>query len=379
MSKQIQNWALPASCMGNERRITVIRYIGDDPKKKAYIQAGLHADEPPGIAVMHYLMDLLDHADIDGRIKDEILLVPVANPIGISQWQADYMVGRYEFATGVNFNRSHIDVTGKVAEKIKGRLTYHVDENVALIRKEFKNMLEFISPADEGEHLKWFLLTQACDADIVIDLHCDTDAVLHMYTGTPLWPDASDLSAQMGSVVTLLADNSGGHPFDEACSRIWWDLAKTFPDFPIPPACFASTLELRGAADVSRELAEKDARNLLRFLQRRGFISGDAGPVPDLINDATPLSGVEYIKSTCAGIVTYRVAAGDHVKKGDTIGDVINPDVTSAKDRIQPVKTTINGIVFTGRADRFARPGSTIAKVAGKTPIKGKGKYLLTT
>ena len=223
--------------MGNEHRITVICYTGDNPKIKVYIQAGLHADEPPGIAVMHYLIHLFDQADKNGRIKDEILLVPVANPIGISQWQADYLVGRYEFASGVNFNRSHIDVTDKFAEKIKGRLTDHPDENVALIRKEFKNTLELDSPADEGEYLKWFLLTQACDADIVIDLHCDADAVLHVYTRSALWPHASDLSAQMGSVVTLLADNSDGNPFDEACSRIWLNLAKKYPDFPIPPAC----------------------------------------------------------------------------------------------------------------------------------------------
>ncbi len=369
---------LPVSCMGNKRRVTVIRYIGEKPERKVYIQAGLHADEPPGIAVMHYLMELLDHADANGLISDEIVLVPIANPIGISQWRSDLMVGRYEFATGVNFNRNHIDVTDKVAGKIKNRLTDNPKENIALIRSEFKQELKSIAPADEGEFLKWFLLTLASDADIVMDLHCDAFAVLHIYTGTALWPDASDLSAQMGSIATLLAENSGGNPFDEACSKIWWDLAKQFPEFPIPPACFASTIELRGATDVSATLAETDADNIFKFLQRRGFVDGDPGHLPDLINDATPLSGVEHIKADCPGVVAYRIGAGDHVEKGDIIADIINPDLTRSKQRIHPVKSSVDGIVFTGRADRFARPGSIIAKVAGKKPIKGKGKHLLT-
>lgn len=55
--------------------------------------------------------------------------------------------------------------------------------------------------------MKKILFGLAHDADIVLDLHCDNEAVLHVYLGTPLWPEGEDLSAQVGAEVTLLAKN----------------------------------------------------------------------------------------------------------------------------------------------------------------------------
>jgi len=47
-TKTIKRHILPASSMGNERTLTVIRYGAQNAGKNAYIQAGLHADEAPG-------------------------------------------------------------------------------------------------------------------------------------------------------------------------------------------------------------------------------------------------------------------------------------------------------------------------------------------
>ena len=117
---------------------------------------------------------------------------------------------------------------------MKGSLSDDPARNVALIRKRISEVLFDIKPDDEGSFLKHRLLSLAYDADIVLDLHCDLQASVHIYTGTPLWPDAADLSAEMGADVTLLAKESGDNPFDEACSRIWWDLAEKHSTFPIP-------------------------------------------------------------------------------------------------------------------------------------------------
>ena len=65
----------------------------------------------------------------------------------------------------------------------------------------------------------------AHDADLVLDLHADNQAVMHLYTGTPLWPEVRDLAAELGARAVLLAEVSGGNPFDEACSGPWWALA----------------------------------------------------------------------------------------------------------------------------------------------------------
>ena len=378
-TKTIKKYTLPAPSMGNERILAAIHYGNQNSQKKAYIQAGLHADEAPGFVVMHHLINLLDQADAANTIDGQIILVPVANPIGVSQWRDEILQGRFDFFNNINFNRRHVDMTAQIAERIKDQLYETPEENVALIRKVAGEVLSTMTPGDEAEYLKHLLLSLSYDADIVLDLHCDDQAVLHVYLGTTLWPDAADLSAQMGAEVTLLADDSGVTPFDEACSRIWWQLAEKFPDHPIPPACLSATVELRGISDVSHKHGAQDAENIFLFLQRRGFIKGEVPELPPLRNEATPLRGVEHIKAAMPGVVVFLKEPGDRVKKGDVIAEIVNPLEEEMNNRITIVRSGIDGTVFSTKTDRYARPGRILAKVAGKKPLKAKGKDLLTS
>jgi predicted deacylase len=182
----------------------------------------------------------------------------------------------------------------------------------------------------------------------------------------------------MGAAVTLLATNSGGNPYDEACSRVWWDLAEKFPDRPIPPACLAATVELRGMADVGHALGKKDAANIFLFLKRRGFIAGQAPAPPPLKNDATPLRGVAHVVSPATGVVVFLKAPGDRVEKGEVVAEIVDPLRRHASERIVPVESDIQGVFFARIADRYARPGRILGKIAGKNPIEGKGDRLLT-
>ena len=377
-TKTIERHRLPASSMGNARTLKVIRYGDRSSGRKAYIQTGLHADEPPGYLVMHHLIDLLDQADASSKITGEIVLVPVANPIGVAQWRDDTLLGRFDAYNGVNFNRRHWNITDPVAEKVKGKLVKKAGKNIALIRKAMGEVIGASKPVEEADYLKHLLLSLSHDADIVLDLHCDFQAVLHVYMGTPLWPAASDLPAQLGAEATLLTRISGEYPFDEACSRIWWDLAEKFPAYPIPPACLAATVELRGTTDVSHELGAKDAKNLFLFLQRRGLIQGRAPAVPSIINAATSLRGVEHVKAVTPGVLVFLKKPGQLVKKGDTILEIINPLENKSKKRITRVKSRTDGILISTVLDRYARPGRILAKVAGKEPLKDRGDNLLT-
>ena len=376
-TKSVEKYCLPTANLGNSRSLTVVRYGDQNADSKAYVQAGLHADEAPGFIVMHHLINLLDQADAKGDVNGQIVLVPVANPIGVSQWHDEVLQGRFDFFNNINFNREHLDIASRIAERIKGRLSDVAEENVALIRKTTGQVLDTIAPRDESAFMKYQLLSLSYDADIVLDLHCDLQALMHVYTGDSLWPEASDLSAQLGADVTLLADDSGVTPFDEACSRIWWRLEKKYPDHPIPPACLAATVELRGMADVSHEQALQDAQNIFWFLQRRQFIKGSAPELPPLRNDAVPLSGTEHLKAPEAGVVAYLKSPGDRVEKGETVAEIVNPLGNSQEDRITAVKSAVSGVVFSINTDRYARPGRILAKIAGNEPIKEEGQDLL--
>lgn len=377
-TKTIEKHNLLETSLGNERTLTVIRYGDQTAKRKAYIQAGLHADEAPGFLVMHHLINKLDRTDSTNQIMGEIILVPVANPIGVSQWQSDTLLGRQAFSNGGNFNRKYMDLAEQIAEVVKGHLGNIPDKNVALIRKAMADALLAAKPKDEAEYLKHLLLSLAFDADIVLDLHCDTQSVLNMYLGTPLWPEAADLAAQIGAVVTLLSKESGGNPFDEACSRVWWELAEKLPSFPIPLACLAATLELRGVMDVTHEYAQQDADNIFRFLQRRKLIQGTTPDLPPLLNEATPLRGVEYITAQVPGVVVFAKKPGDDIDKHEVVAEIINPLRAGAEDRVTKIRSGTKGILLSINADHYAKPGRILAKVAGKDPLNDKGKHLLT-
>ncbi len=378
-TRTTEEYILPASSMGNTRTLSVIRYGDPVAPKKAYIQAGLHANESPGYLVMHHLLDRIAREDEAGSILGEIVLVPVANPVGLSQWQAEFLQGRFDYKDNINFNRAHLDITQQIADRIKNRLQRSAEENINLIRETAAEVLDSIAPTGETAYLKHQLLKLSYNADIVLDLHCDDQAGVHVYLGTPLWPAAADLSAQMGAAVTLLAEDSGVTPFDEACSRIWWRLAKRFPEYPIPPACLAATIELRGMADATHQQASADAENIFIFLQRRGFFKGQAPDAPRLPNDATPLTAVEHIKAPAPGVVVFFKEAGERVEKGELIAEVINPVAIAPDERLHPVTCTTTGILFARIADRQAHPGRILAKIAGNTPLKHKGENLLTT
>lgn len=365
---------LPQASPGMSRSISVFRYGKRGAGQKVYVQAGLHADEAPGFVVAHYLKELLDQAEVLG----EIVLVPAANPIGLGQWRDEQLQGRFDFSNSVNFNRGHLDLTEDVYEKVKGILGENEDENVKLIRNAMAEVLAYVEPSDEAQFLKKQLLTLSHDADIVLDLHCDYDAIFHIYMGTPLWENAKDLSAQLASPVTLLASNSGGEPFDEACSKIWWELKEKMPDKNIPAACLSVTVELRGIADTDKDVAKNDAQNIFYFLQRRGIIAGEAPDLPELVGEATPLTGVDYIKAKTPGVISYLKKPGDKVEKGDVIAEIINPLPAENGDQVVQVKTVTDGLLFTCNVDKFARPGRILAKVAGAEPLCDEDGDLLT-
>jgi predicted deacylase len=377
-TRAVEEYPLFASSMANSRILKIHRYGSGDDGPKVYIQAGLHADEPPGYLVMHHLIGLLDQFDDQGDIRGEIVLVPVANPIGTSQWQEDRLQGRFNSSDGINFNRSFPDLTTAVAERLKGRLDDDAVANIHLIRRAFAQALDECQPENEAAHLKHKLLSAAHDADIVLDLHCDYEAVMHVYMGASLWPAAHDLSAWLGAQATLLADDSGVTPFDEACSRIWWKLARRFPEHPIPPACLAATVELRGQTDMSHAMATEDAGNIIRFLIGRGVVRGQVGEPPALVNDATLLNAVEHVKAPAPGVVVFFKQPGDKITAGETLAEIINPLAPTVTDRIQPVGALTDGLLYACSADRLARPGRILAKIAGRQSLRPEGANLLT-
>ena len=348
-------------------RLTSFHFGTPGVGKKVYIQAGLHADEVPGMLVSRYLREALAALEAAGKLMGEVILVPAANPVGLSQAIHGAPFGRFDLHTGANFNRAYKHVADDLKVSLAGLLGDDAAANVRLVRTHALQSVERWQPSTDTEALKKTLLSMAIDADIVLDLHCDTESVVHIYTGTPLADAVRPLAAVMGAHAVLLALQAGGEPFDEACSRLWWDLASHFgPAFPLPPACVATTVELRGEADVSYELAEQDARALLRYLAHEGVIDQPATPLPPPLCEPTPLEGVEPIDAPRAGVVVFLKRHGDRVAPGDAIADLVDPVSGAAL----ALRCTVGGVLFARSKHRHVLRGMTVAKVAGAVAFR---------
>jgi predicted deacylase len=348
-------------------QLTSFHYGRAGSGKKAYIQAALHADEVPAMLVAQRLKRELERLDAAGRILGEVILVPAANPIGLSQVVQGTPFGRFDLGTGVNFNRSFLHVADELKASLAGRLGADAAANVAAIRAEARAAVARWEPLDPASVLKKTLLAMAIDADLVLDLHCDNEALLHVYTGTALAGQVQALAALLGARALLLSDASGGAPFDEACSRLWWELADHFgPSAPIPPACTAVTVELRGEMDVRYDYAEQDAQALLQYLAREGVLDIPQAALPEPLCAPTALEAVEPLHAPQAGVLVFLKALGETVSAGDAVADIVNP-VTGAT---ATVRASRDGLLFASTAHRHLLRGMHICKIAGSTPFR---------
>jgi hypothetical protein len=348
-------------------QLTSYHYGSAGSGKKVYIQASLHADEVPAMLVAHFLRRELERLDGNGRIQGEVILVPAANPIGLSQVVHGMPLGRFDLGTGVNFNRGFRHVADEVETALAGKLGPDAAANVAAIRAEARAAVDRWDPADATQVLKKTLLALAIDADIVLDLHCDNEALLHVYTGPALAERVKPLAALLGARAYLLSAGSGGEPFDEACSRLWWDLATHFgPEIPIPPACAAVTVELRGEMDVRYDTAEQDAQAVLQYLAREGIVDMPQAALPEPLCAATPLEAVEPLHAPQAGVLVFLKALGDEVKAGDAVADIVNPVTGDTAT----VRASRDGLLFASTAHRHLLRGMQVCKIAGTTPFR---------
>ena len=362
---------LVSASPGHRHSLKVLRFGRAGSGLKVAIQAALHADEVPAMLVAQGLRVLLAQAEARGELLGEVVLVPYANPLGLSQHVLGQHQGRFDLRDGINFNRNVPDVSVAAGDALQGRLGSDPVANAALVRAALRDAAAAMSARHPVDDLKNRLLQQAIDADIVLDLHCDSDAVMHVYAFTPQRELAVELGTLLGAQAVLLATESGDSPFDEACSRPWLLLQERFPGHPIPLGCFSTTIELRGECDTHHDLAQADAAAIVEFLRRRGVLSGTPAPLPSALCEPTPLSGSEPVTAPQAGVVVFHRKPGDRVEAGALIADVVDADTGA----VVAVLAQSAGLLYARVSTRWATPGKRLAKIAGTT-LARTGKLL---
>ena len=357
--------------LGVHKTVTSLHFGTPGARPKVYIQASLHAEELPGMLVAHHLRKLLADADEKGEVTGEVILVPVANPIGLAQRLDHKPMGRFELDTSENFNRHYPDLAKVVEPLVTDSLGANAQANVALVRAAIRGYLGQWKPTTELQSLRKTLLSLAFDADLVLDLHCDCEAVMHMYAEEACWPPLEPLANLLQCEAVLLAKNSGGGPFDECLSGAWWQLRQSLEakgiTAPIPQACSTTTIEFRGEADVGHALSTQDSQALWTFLKHVGAVRC-ASPVqiPKAHCQATPLAGSETLIAPAPGLLVFIAAVGQQVQPGDLIAEIIDP----INDTTHRIVAGVAGVFYARVRERYLTTGGEVGKIAGAIPFR---------
>lgn len=352
--------------LGTTHLLKTFSFGEEGARPHVYIQGGLHADEGPGMLVatlLHQNLLALEHA---GQITGRITIVPVANPIGLSQFGLGQQEGRFDIYDGRNFNRHYPDLTLGAVGRVECEIGDSPCENATAIRRALRAEIDDWAAETPADELRKRLLQISVEADYVLDLHCDGEAEVHLYTQPAFVRSFEKLSSFLGARAVLVADVSGDGPFDEAVSSPWVALRKLYGEDAIPIGCAATTVELRGRSDVNVDLAKKDAHSILQFLVSLNALSGGGLDVPPALCEPTPLAGSEALIAPTAGLLSYRASLGQYVNEGEIVADVINP----FDGGVCEVRATTSGIFYARADSRIAEVGKRLGKIAGKNAFR---------
>jgi predicted deacylase len=371
---------IAADTAGTSHELTILRFRPEKPLAKIYLQAALHADEQPGMLVLHHLIQLLTEAEKEDRLKAEFVILPMVNPLGMAHLAFGKHRGRYHPLNGLNYNRNWPDLDAMIHKNeadFSSQLTDDVVHNQQVIRQAVKAAIDSQAPKSALDRLRHMVMAEAYDADMVLDLHCADDALNHIYIVPQLMPEYKDLSDWMQSAATMTAEDSGGGSFDEVWPGLWIKCARRYPGAAWPDTMLSATLEYRGENAVDDQINRQDAQNLYHFLMGRGFISGTPAEYPSAGAEATPLTAVECLRAYRPCLVVFQQPLGAVVSTGDVIAELLSLEGDDAFTGKTLLRAGTDGVFFDRSLMKLAWPDHIVAKIAGKTPLVDDG-YLLS-
>ena len=354
----IQQHTLPGLIPGTHHVLNSYHFgkKGDGPH--VYLQAGLHADELPGIVLLHRLCRKLESLEKEGRIRGQLTIVPMANPQGMTQHLQGQHSGRFDGVSGENFNRNYPDLSAAAVARLD------VSADGAAVRQVLRQVLAEIPVKSALDALRHTLFDMALQADMVLDVHCDSEAVLHIYGNDRHRVAVGELAGFLQAGASLLCDDAGGMSFDDAVVQNWRRVECALGsalDIPL-----GVTIELRGVADVEDRLAARDEGSLLAWMSWVGVLDGERVAPPKAPHAASPLAGVETVLAPHGGVMVYQAVPGQQLIAGARIGYLLNPLDGSQT----PLLSQYGGYFYARLANRLVTAGVEVAYVAGSQIVR---------
>jgi hypothetical protein len=265
-----------------------------------------------------------------------------------------------------------------VGSGLAARLGDDADANVELVRTALRDWARSLPRVTALQQWRQCVISEACDADYVFDLHCDDDSLVHIFSVPQLAENMQQLADWSGAAATMLAEDSGGGSFDEIWPAIWLRLAAECGDKPLPLPVVSCTLEYRGELDTFDALNRADARNLYSYYQEQGLIDGAVLGQKRAARAGTDLRATEYVTAPRAGLLAYRVELGDWVEKGDCVAELLQLDGDGAFIDRMPLLAGTSGQILSRRMQKYVWAAANVCKIVGSENLETRSGNLLS-
>lgn len=375
MAKDNSPYTTTQITLGEETNevINIHRFAGRNKGPSVYIQAGIHGNEHPGILVATELLAKIEQSTANGSLAGSVTVVPVCNPIALSQIIKGEIVGRFDLNTGENFNRHFPDILRSVIEQS----TEHKNSviNIETIRSLIREKLETLSFQNTSEQMKARLFQLASEHDIVLDLHADNCSVLHLYAPEQRKNITAQLASDLGCELALTGAHDANGALDDVLNHMWSAIYDELNFCSPDELPLAYTIELRGRYDLGEELIKQDANGLYDFLCHMGVINENK-PEKQHSFKALPVHGIDTHKAGTLGVLKLHKTLGQRVSKGELIAEITSPEKMLEKTTEQLCANT-DGILFCHSFHGVVPVGQTVFKIAGEKILHEESGHAL--
>ncbi len=308
-----------------------------------YVQSSIHAAETQGYAVILLLIEHFAKHPPLGNVT----LVPLANPYASNCNMEEYTAGRFDPATGNNWNRSYVDMRALVEDFFAAHAHEHMTTLVPLFKQVLQKHLSSIQqkPLSYVEKLAVTLQHLASSADIVLDLHCDTTSLPYVYS--PKYASSSIQALGMSFILEM--DNVFTGAFDGAIFCPWLTLTDVYnthhTDTPVTPPVTAFTIELGGQEQVNLQEARTQAQGIIRYLGDNGICGGHTAASSAVASYKCHDKDFHIIYAPAGGIIIDSIPLGQPVPARTPLLELSMPhtfsSITDPQDFIQKSSRTI--------------------------------------
>lgn len=335
---------------GQPINIRVFEFKGtQESLPKTYIQSSMHAAELQGSQVIQLLLQYFKQNPPLG----DVTLVPQCNPIGASYKMGEYTYGRFDPITGDNWNRFYFNFSLYINQFIQNLHQY----DHATIKQSFKQYMQNL--LDDALSKPWqlkrcqilayTLQKLSTQADLILDLHTDSNAIRYLYA--PVYAKEAALATGMEHI--LLMENEFGGALDEASFCPWWHLSNALKSLGIdfPRKIEGITFEFGSQETVSHKQAEIDAYHVLAYLNHHGIVNNETFAYKASKKHAQNnqscylMSQFVAFYAPLGGLYDFQVKPGDTVTKGQIIAYCTQVQNDEIETNVTAVTLPFKGVI----------------------------------